>query len=674
MEQRDLRLSLSGPIVVLCLITMPAHAQSRTWVSGAGDDANPCSRTEPCQTFAGTIAKTAAGGEVNCLDPGEYGAMIIDKSITIDCEEVGAPSTTGIYINAAATDTVSLRGLNIESIGAGTALGGITFTGAGTLHVEHCLIRGFNSVGGAGITFASSGPSELYVTESNFADNGAGNTGGGIVIRPTAAGVKAVLNRVHVEHNALGIEVDSTAGPGTVDLMVVDSVSAGNISSNIAVFTIAGKGTADVMVDRTNLSGSSIGLRSDGPATTVWIGRSMFTDNNTGVLNANGGRLTSFQNNQFAGNTANFSTSSGAVIYATSGSAADLQTAINKARTGDTVAVPAGRYEFTGSVSAPDGIYIRGAGRDSTYLIKSDNTNTPMIIVDSKTGMPFKFSGITLQGRLDALQGSNRTTAITNVTDDGLYIFGAATNFQIFDSRFTKFLRAGIEFRGDFGSLPGEQSGVIYRNEFIDNWYPTLGYGVAVAGSPDSWNRAITLGTSNAVFVEDNLFVLNRHCVTANNGANYVARYNTVKDNYQDAAAFDAHGLSSWPRGTRSVEIYGNVINNTIKRLAGAGIRGGSGVIWGNTWNGVSHGVFLSLEDDPPPSHPLTTYPAIDQIGNPDDLYIWNNVSSGDSVFLYPTSNPFGIDYWLKSGRDYFTTAKPGYMPYTYPHPLRTAN
>jgi hypothetical protein len=361
------------------------------------------------------------------------------------------------------------------------------------------------------------------------------------------------------------------------------------------------------------------------------------------------------------------------VIYAKSGYAADLQAAINRAHTGDIVSMPAGRFSFRGTVMAPDGIYIRGAGRDSTYLIKSDNTSNFMIQVDSKTGMPFKFSGITLQGRLDALQGSNRTTAVTNVTDGGLYIRGAATNFQIFNSRFTKFLRAGVEFQGDAGSKWGEQRGVIYNNEFIDNWYINLGYGVAVDGSVKSWNRTITLGTSNAVFVEDNLFVLNRHCVTATNGANYVARYNTVKDNYQDSQSFDAHGFGpSWPRGTRSVEIYGNVVTNSIKRWAGAGIRGGSGVIWGNTWNGVSHGVVLSLET-PPPSKPLTIYPALDQIGNPDDLYVWNNVSSGDNVHKSSTRNSRGIGYWLKLRRDYFTTAKPGYRPYAYPHPLRAA-
>ena len=80
--------------------------------------------------------------------------------------------------------------------------------------------------------------------------------------------------------------------------------------------------------------------------------------------------------------------------------------AVIHASTGDTISIPSGRFSFTGTVYARDGIYIRGAGRDSTFLVKSDNTSVPMIIVDAKTGLPFKFSDITLQGRLDALQGA----------------------------------------------------------------------------------------------------------------------------------------------------------------------------------------------------------------------------------------------------------------------------
>jgi hypothetical protein len=334
--------------------------------------------------------------------------------------------------------------------------------------------------------------------------------------------------------------------------------------------------------------------------------------------------------------------SSAATIYAKSGYPSDLQAAINKAHTGDTVSIPAGRFSFKGAVMSPDGIYIKGAGRDSTFLIKADNTSNFMIQVDTKTGSPFKFSGITMQGRLDALQGSNRTTARTNITDGGLYIRGAATNFQIFNSRFTKFLRAGIEFQADAGTHQGPQRGVIYANEFIDNWYVNLGYGVAVDGSTAAWSKPIALGTANAVFVEDNVFDKNRHCVTATNAAIYVARYNTVKDTYEESQSFDAHGLTSaWPRGTRAVEIYKNTTTNSTMTWGGAGIGGGSGVVWGNSFSGVSHGVVLSLEP-PPSSHPLNTYPALDQIGDPDKLYVWGNTSSGVSLYLDPTSNSRG--------------------------------
>src|SRR3712207_230717 len=115
-----------------------AQAQAtRTWVSGVGDDVNPCSRTAPCKTFAGAISKTAAGGEINCLDPGGFGAVSIIKSITISCPytEGGAlAGGNGITVNLpAATDVVYIRGLDI--FGVSPPSNGIRFIGQGTLHV-----------------------------------------------------------------------------------------------------------------------------------------------------------------------------------------------------------------------------------------------------------------------------------------------------------------------------------------------------------------------------------------------------------------------------------------------------------------------------------------------------------------------------------------------------------
>src|SRR6476469_385212 len=140
--------------LVLLVHAAPAHAQaSRTWVSGVGDDANPCSRTAPCKTFAGAISKTAVNGEINCLDPGGFGGVTITKSITIDCHEVFASilhsGTNGINIpfdSFAGTDTrktVNLRNINLQ--GFDTGLIGLRILGAGTgsfVNIEDCLFNG----------------------------------------------------------------------------------------------------------------------------------------------------------------------------------------------------------------------------------------------------------------------------------------------------------------------------------------------------------------------------------------------------------------------------------------------------------------------------------------------------------------------------------------------------
>src|ERR1700690_1290088 len=79
--------SIFGALLAIMLYAAPANAQAtRTWVSGVGDDANPCSRTAPCKTFAGAISKTLAAGEIDCLDPGGFGALTITKSLTIEAD------------------------------------------------------------------------------------------------------------------------------------------------------------------------------------------------------------------------------------------------------------------------------------------------------------------------------------------------------------------------------------------------------------------------------------------------------------------------------------------------------------------------------------------------------------------------------------------------------------
>jgi hypothetical protein len=178
-----LALALSLPIV-------PAHAQAtRTWVSGVGDDANPCSRTAPCKTFAGAISKTAAAGEINVLDPGGFGAVTITKSITISSEssEAGVlvSGTNGIVISAGPADTVILKGLDIE--GLGTGLNGITVLAGKQVYVINCRIHHFIN---NGINMASStSGAQLFVQNSQILQNGTLNSvplTGGININGTA--------------------------------------------------------------------------------------------------------------------------------------------------------------------------------------------------------------------------------------------------------------------------------------------------------------------------------------------------------------------------------------------------------------------------------------------------------------------------------------------------------
>src|ERR1700737_4623994 len=131
MRKIMLPFSISLTLLVICLWSSAAHAQAtRTWVSGVGDDANPCSRTAPCKTFAGAISKTAANGEINALDPGGFGAVTITKAITIDggggqVAGILAALTPGIFVNAGVNDVVTLRNIRIN--GAASGLNGITY-------------------------------------------------------------------------------------------------------------------------------------------------------------------------------------------------------------------------------------------------------------------------------------------------------------------------------------------------------------------------------------------------------------------------------------------------------------------------------------------------------------------------------------------------------------------
>jgi len=194
------------------LFSAPAHAQAtRTWVSGVGDDANPCSRTAPCKTFAGAISKTAPAGEINVLDPGGFGAVTITKSITISSVgfEAGVlvSGTNGIVVAAGAGDTVVLEGLDIE--GLGTGLNGITVSSGLQVYVTRCKIHHFVN---NGINMASStSGAHVFVQDSFIFQNGTTGSSpltGGVLINGTS-NVGSLVNTVVDGNQNFAVRVGS---------------------------------------------------------------------------------------------------------------------------------------------------------------------------------------------------------------------------------------------------------------------------------------------------------------------------------------------------------------------------------------------------------------------------------------------------------------------------------
>src|SRR6185437_9541272 len=234
---RMLRLfTFAGMLAVIITQAGMAHAQAtRTWVSGVGDDANPCSRTAPCKTFAGAISKTAAGGVINCLDLGGFGAFTITKAITLNCTatlgSVLASGTNGIVINAAATDVITLRGLDIAGAGPPGTIGlvGVSFLNGGVLHIENCKIYGFTSGAASGVLFQPAASARLFISDSQVSDNGTGSTGGGLVVRPVSgAFAKVTVRHSEFSGNTAGVVADGSAGGFAAHIQAVDTVSAGN--------------------------------------------------------------------------------------------------------------------------------------------------------------------------------------------------------------------------------------------------------------------------------------------------------------------------------------------------------------------------------------------------------------------------------------------------------------
>lgn len=275
--------------------SLAAAQATRTWVSGVGDDANPCSRTAPCKTFAGAISKTAAGGEINVLDPGGFGAVTITKSISITSEgfEAGVlvSGTNGIIINAASTDNIVLRGLDIEGIGTG--LNGIQFLAGGMLTVEKCTINGFTQ---KAINFVPSTRARLNVIDTEIRNNNNSLTGGGIFVQP-GAGVFAIvaIDNVRFLRNNFGVRVEE-------DTRAVVRNSLVNASTSHAFLALGNSVAPNLsVIDSVASNNGGAGLRSEGIA-TARVGGSTFVGNVIGLQPVGSGVLISFGTNENSGN------------------------------------------------------------------------------------------------------------------------------------------------------------------------------------------------------------------------------------------------------------------------------------------------------------------------------------------------------------------------------------
>jgi hypothetical protein len=302
------RLSLRTLLLAfLVLLTLNAAAQAqatRTWVSGVGDDANPCSRTAPCKTFAGAISKTAPSGEINVLDPGGFGGVTITKSITISSEgfEAGVlvSGTNAIIINAASTDAVVLRGLDVE--GLGTGLVGIKLLGGlAALHIEKCTINNFRGTNGSGIEIAPTvaGTVQLLIKDTIVRRNGAG-TGAGLFIHPGAGVVvKASLDNVRTEHNLIGLKVQDNS-----NVTVKDSVAAGNTNAGFHVLQSGGGAIGLTLDHSVSVNNGTFGLLTNGNNLAIArISNSTFTNNSNGIQAQATSQIVSAGNNFINGNT-----------------------------------------------------------------------------------------------------------------------------------------------------------------------------------------------------------------------------------------------------------------------------------------------------------------------------------------------------------------------------------
>jgi hypothetical protein len=218
--------------LAFCAMTSAAQAQAtRTWVSGVGDDANPCSRTAPCKTFPGAYSRTAVGGEIDALDPGGFGTVTISKSLTIDGGGAGlasilASSTNAVVINGGASDVITLRNIQIQGIRNSSfpGLTGIVFNSGLVLNLEHVVIENFQT---GAINFQPTVRAFMHIVDCNISNSG----GDGIIITTAASG--GGNNGVDIKRTSIidsggnGVRVTSNSRVSLSEVVISHSGSDG---------------------------------------------------------------------------------------------------------------------------------------------------------------------------------------------------------------------------------------------------------------------------------------------------------------------------------------------------------------------------------------------------------------------------------------------------------------
>jgi hypothetical protein len=283
-------------VLVCSLSAAPALAQrDRVFVASYGSDSNPCTFGSPCKTFQQAIDVVAQGGEVTAIDSAGFGTITISHSVTITSPNgveagIAAPAAdnAAITINPGSSDIISLNGLTLDGDGV-TGATGIQYLGGGSLNVQNCVIRNFET----GIFVQPAASTQLAVLNTLLSNNETA-----LLLFPLSETVTGVLNRVAMINNASGALV--ILANGQVDVTVSDSVIANN-GNGIGVSSNGG--TPSIMVRNSKITdNTTYGLDAAGSGATIWVTRSAITGNGTGWETSNSGTVTTFSDNNIVGN------------------------------------------------------------------------------------------------------------------------------------------------------------------------------------------------------------------------------------------------------------------------------------------------------------------------------------------------------------------------------------